>query len=133
MSKPAVLSRDKEIIGNRMDSIVIRNYIAGVKGGATLTMDGFPHDVVRAGHVAIYDAVNNEYKPMPLNEAGNAYASLPANHRYAGVIVNSALKKEPLVGIMYAGEVNDEASPYSVDSIKSDIVAALPQLVFMHD
>ena len=133
MGKPAVLSRDKEVIGEGLDSIVIRNYIAGIKGGATLNMEGFPHKTVRAGHVAIYDTINKEYKPMPLNAEGMAYSSLPTNHRYAGVLVNSALTEEPIVGIMYAGEVNDLASPYPVDDIKSAMAEALPQLVFMHD
>lgn len=131
--KPAVLSRDKEIIGDGNGTIVIRNFIAGIKGGTTLTVDGYPHDVIRAGHVIIFDTINKEYKPMPLNEAGTAYGSLPANHRYAGVLVGTILKREPLAAIMYAGEVNDVVSPFPVDSIKSDFTAALPQIVFMHD
>lgn len=133
MSKPAVLSREKEFIGDGNATIVIRNFIAGIKGGATLNVDGYPHNTIRAGHVVIYDTINKEYKPMPLNEAGDAYGSLPANHRYAGVVMGNVLTSEPCVGIMYAGEVNDVASPYSVESIMSDITSALPQLVFMHD
>ena len=34
---------------------------------------------------------------------------------------------------IYAGEVNDVASPYPVSDIKSDLKTALPGLVFMHD
>ena len=131
--QPAVLSHETQVIGNGLDSVVIRRHISSIIGGTTLNMDGFPNDVIRAGHVAIKDTVNNEYKPMPLNEAGTAYGSLPANHVYAGVITKSALKKEPVVGIMYAGEVNDEAVPFSVASIKDAMKSALPQLVFMHD
>lgn len=133
MGHIAVLNNERETLSNGRDSVVIRNSIAFIKGGATLNMDGFPHPVIRAGHVVIFDEVNKEYKPMPLNQDGDAYASLPANHRYAGVVVSSQLTRTPMVSIMYAGEVNDIASPYKVDAIRSDMATALPQLVFMHD
>ena len=133
MVKQAVLSHERKVMGNGLNSIVIRRYLSGIIGGTTLNMDGFPHDVIHAGHVIIKDTVNNEFKPMPLNEAGNAYASLPSNHTYAGVCMQSATKEQPIVGIMYAGEVNDVASPFPVDDIKSAMASALPQLVYMHD
>jgi hypothetical protein len=134
MGKPyATLNNETELVHEGMDSIVIRQYIAGIKNGKTLDVTGFAPDAIKAGHVVIRDVVNDIYKPMPLNEAGTAYGSLPANHEYAGVVVATVSKKHPMVGIMYAGEVNDVASPYSVDSIKSAIKSALPQLVFMHD
>jgi len=134
MAKPyANLNNDEKILHEGMDSIVIRQFIAGIKNGKTLDVTGFTPDVINAGHVIIRDTVNDVYKPMPLNDGGTAYGSLPANHEYAGVLVGTILKKRPLAGIMYAGEVNDVASPFSVDSIKSAIVTALPQLVFKHD
>lgn len=134
MGKPyATLNNETELVHEGMDSIVIRQYIAGIKNGKTLDVTGFTPDVINAGHVIIRDTVNDVYKPMPLNDGGTAYGSLPANHEYAGILVGTVLKKRPLAGIMYAGEVNDVASPFSVDSIKSAIVSALPQLVFKHD
>lgn len=125
------LAQETVVVTSGMDSVVIRNYIAGIQGGRTLDMEGFSGEVVKAGHIIIKDNEANTYKPMPVT--GEAYASLPEGHSYAGVLVSSVLATEPFAGIMYAGEVNDLASPYSVDSIKSAIVAALPQLVFMHD
>lgn len=134
MAQPtASLNKDNLTVHEGMDSIVIRQYVAGIKNGKTLDVTGFAPDVIKAGHVVIYDTVNDTYKPMPLNEGGTAYGSLPANHTYAGVLVATILKKYPFAGIMYAGEVNDAASPFSVDSIKSAIKTALPGLVFMHD
>ena len=134
MAQPiASLNNDALTIAEGMDSIVIRQYIAGIKNGKTLDVTGFEPDEIKAGHVIIYDTVNDVYKPMPLNVGGTAYGSLPANHAYAGVLVATIQKKHPFAGIMYAGEVNDVASPFSVDSIKSAIVSALPGLVFMHD
>jgi len=125
------LKSPEEIIDYGMDDVVIRHYIAGIVGGKTLNMEGYTENVLKAGHVIIYDTVLDEYKPMPLS--GDAYGSLPANHVYAGVLVRSILTKEPFAAIMYAGEVNDVASPYSVASIKDALKSALPQLVFMHD
>lgn len=115
------------------DNVVIRHYVSGIIGGKVLDVTGFPNDVICAGHIVIRDTENDVYKPMPLNGAGTAYASLPSNHEYVGVVVATKLAKEPLVGIMYAGEVNDVASPYSVGGIKAALKTALPTLVFKHD
>ena len=133
MQPTASLNNEEKFLHEGMDSIVIRQYIAGLKNGKTLDVTGYTPDVIKAGHVIIRDSVNDVYKPMPLNEQGTAYDSLPANHEYAGVLVGTVLKKRPMAGIMYAGEVNDVASPFSVDSIKSAMKTALPQLVFKHD
>jgi len=132
MAQPnASMNNEPEKIQEGFDSIVIRQYIAGIKNGKTLDVTGFTPTVIKAGHVIIYDTVNDVYKPMPLS--GAAYSSLPANHVYAGVLAASVLTKRPIAAIMYAGEVNDVASPYPVDSIKSAICTALPMLVFKHD
>lgn len=116
-----------------LDSIVIRNYLAGIKGGRTLDTTNFAPKVIKAGHVVIRETVNDTYKPMPLNEAGTAYASLPQGHEYVGVVVGTVTADKPFAGIMYAGEVNDKACPFSIDTIKAAMKTALPQLVFLHD
>lgn len=124
---------EKEVVSFGADSIVIRNYVGGIVGGKVLDCTGFTDDVINAGHLVIRDTINDIYKPMPLNEGKTAYAALPSNHEYAGVVVASKMTKEPFVGIMYAGEVNDKAVPFPVDSLKAALKTALPQLVFMHD
>lgn len=131
MSTTASLTNEKKTILNGMDSIVIRNYVAGIQGGRTLDMKEFPEDVIKAGHVVIKETATETYKPMPVN--GGAYATLPEGHEYVGVVVNSMPADKPFVGIMYDGEVNDVASPYPVDGIKAAIVTALPKLTFLHD
>lgn len=133
MAQPHATMNDENVkVEEGFDSIVIRQYIAGIKNGKTLDVTGFTPSVIKAGHVIIHDTVNDVYKPMPLSGT-TAYGSLPANHEYAGVLAASVLTKRPLAAIMYAGEVNDVASPYPVDSIKSAIKSALPMLVFAHD
>lgn len=115
-----------------MDSVVIRHYVAGIIGGRTLDMTGFAESVIKAGHIVIQNIEDETiFKPMPVS--GGKYASLPEGFKYAGVVVCSKPAAEPLVGIMYSGEVNDVASPYSVDDIRAAIKAELPTLVFMHD
>jgi hypothetical protein len=136
MGAQANLNQEGMKILSANDSIVIRKYGAGINGGRTLDMSGFPSDLkcIKAGHVVIRSTEDETlYKPMPVADGGASYDSLPANYEYVGVVVATKPVDYPLVGIMYAGEVNDVASPYPVDSIKSALKTALPGLVFMHD
>lgn len=136
MGAQADLNNGGVRIDSANDSIVIRRYGAGIIGGRTLDMTGYPSSkgCIRAGHIVIRSTSDETvFKPMPLNEAGDAYSSLPDGYEYAGVVVATKPVDYPLVGIMYEGEVNDVASPFSVASIKSALKSALPGLVFMHD
>lgn len=120
-----------ESFGFGADPIVIRKYIAGVQGGKVLDVSGFTEEYIRAGHVIIRDTTNDIYKPMPVSEG--AYGSLPGSHEYVGVAVATKSAKEPFVSIMHTGVVNDVASPYPLDTIKSALKTAVPTLVFEHD
>lgn len=136
MGAQANLNQEGMRIDSANDSIVIRNYGAGIKGGRTLDMSGFPSDLkcIRSGHIVIRSTEDKTlYKPMPVASDGKNYDSLPQNFEYVGVVVATKPVDYPLVGIMYAGEVNDVASPYPVTSIKAAMKTALPGLVFMHD
>lgn len=121
----------RESILNGMDSIVIRNYVAGIIGGCTLDTEGYTEQVINAGHVVIYNTDEKNYKPMPVSDG--AYTALPEGYEYAGVVVCTVPTDKPFVGVMYDGEVNDVASPYSIESIKAALKAALPKLTFLHD
>lgn len=131
------LANDPEVILSGNDSVVIRQFNGGITGGRSLDMTDFPDSVVKAGHLVIKvkdeDNVNFTYKPMPVN--GTSYASLPANHEYAGVVTASKSATEPMVGIMDDGRVNDEAMPYAFanDAQRAAVKAALPNLIFEHD
>lgn len=132
MAKPyANMNDDNFEVSEGMESVVIRQYVAGIKNGKTLDVTDYDAPVIKAGHLVIRDTINDVYKPMPVED--NAYKSLPSNHEYVGVVMSNTLTKRPVVGIMYAGEVNDEASPYPVDSLIAAIKTALPMLVFKHD
>jgi len=134
MGAIADLGKSIEQVHFGLDSVVIRKYGAGIQGGRTLDVSDWTDNTVKAGHVIIKSTSDDTlYKPMPLNEAGDGYGTLPDGYEYCGVLVRSVLKEEPLAGIMYAGEVNDTASPYPVDDIKAALKTALPTLVFLHD
>lgn len=120
-----------ESFGFGTDPVVIRNYVAGIKGGKVLDVDGFTEEYIKAGHVIIKETATETYKPMPVS--GGAYASLPSGHEYVGVAYATKSANEPLVAIMYSGTVNDKASPYPLDGIKAALKAAVPTLVFNHD
>lgn len=61
------------------------------------------------------------------------YASLPADHTYAGVLIASIPTNKAFAGIMIRGTVNINASPYPLESILSAVKAALPLIVFTSD
>ena len=123
MEKPyASYSDEGRVISPGLDSVVIRHYVAGIVGGRTLDVSGFPEKVIKAGHVIIRDKVNDIYKP-----------TLPGDHEYVGVLRSTVTADCPTAAIMYSGEVNDVASPYPVDTIKTALLAAVPTLVFKHD
>jgi hypothetical protein len=113
-----------------VDSVTISNYIEGIPGGRSLDVTGFKPTVIKAGHVVIKDTAKGDYKPMPVAEAGDAYAALPEGHTIEGVVVASVTTDSAMVGIMVRGSVNQVASPYPVtDAIKQ----ALPLIRFTQD
>lgn len=133
MGATANLSSEMEVLNAGMDSVVIRHYVAGIIGGRTLDVSNYNLPVIKAGHVVIRDLSTDTYKPMPVKSSGDGYDPLPVPYEYVGVVVCTKPTSEPLVGIMYSGEVNDLASPYPIDDIKAAMKTALPTLVFLHD
>lgn len=120
-----------EVFDSGKESVVIRNYVNGITGGVILDMTGFDEPFIKCGHVIIRSTADGEYKPMPIS--AGAYASLPSNAEYVGICMTTAPKDTPHVGVMTAGEVNDKAVPYSVESIKSAFKTAVPTIQWGHD
>lgn len=113
------------------ESVIIRNYVNGITGGVILDVTGFSEDFIKCGHVIIRNTTDGEYKPMPVSEG--AYTALPENCEYAGICMTTVPVDTPHVGVMTAGELNDKAVPYSVDTIKAALKTAVPTLQFGHD
>lgn len=113
------------------DGIVIVDVHTAIRGGRTLITTGDLPDVISAGHVIIKDTTVGEYKPMPVS--GGAYASLPANHAYVGILINTIKKDKPFAGIMTAGVVNQAVTPYPMTSILSAFKTAVPHIQWTED
>lgn len=59
----------QEIITGK-DNIVIVDNFQSIRGGRTLNVEGYPYEVLHAGHVIIKSATG-EYKPMPITGDGS--------------------------------------------------------------
>jgi hypothetical protein len=120
----------REVFGFGLDTVVIRKFIDGIKGGKALNVEDFAEDYIKAGHVVIRK--EDDYKPLPVE--GEAFAALPEGYEYIGFVTATKSVKEPFVAIVTIGEVNDEALPYTLSSEqKAAIKAAVPTIVFNHD
>jgi len=122
----------KEVV-TETDNIVIKKYIDGYEGGRTLDMTGYGLSVIKAGHVVIVETATKKFKPMPLNEANDAYATLPTGHTYAGIVVATVPTDRPFVGILTNGTINPKAAPFKYDTILAALKTALPQIEFRED
>lgn len=132
MAGIANLANEVETFDGGLDSIVIRRKGGRIISGRSLNVTGFDEKYVKAGHIIIRSTTDeNDYKPMPVSSG--AYSTLPSNHEYVGVWVRTTPVNDARGAIQYDGEINDKALPYSIDSIKAALKAALPSLYFMHD
>lgn len=120
------LTDDGVQVNTELDNVVIRKVFATVPGGKALLVTGFAPLVINAGHPIIFETATKEYKPMPMNVAGTAYAALPAGHEYVGILSASILTKKASAAILTQGVINPEAAPYNFVDIADDIKAALP-------
>lgn len=121
-----------EAFGFANDPIVIRRYLAGIKGGKVLDTTDYTEEFIKAGHIVIRHKESDTYKPLPV--ANGEYAALPEGCEYVGVVVASKSVKEPFVSIMHTGVMNDVACPYPMkDELKTALKAAIPTLVFERD
>ena len=120
-------------VDSSLDSVVIIENQFSLPGGKSLDVTGYPLDVLKAGHVLIKETATGNYKPMPLAVGNAAYAALPADHTYAGILNASILKKRPFAGVMVEGYVNENASPFPLASIKTAFLAAVSGIKFRGD
>jgi hypothetical protein len=120
----------RETFGFGNDPVVIRHIVGAIAGGKVLDTEGYEGDYIKAGQVVIRK--DDEYKPLPIKDG--AYEALPDGYEYAGIVIATKPVKEPLVAILYSGEVNDEAVPVPLTAeLKAAIKTAIPTLVFNHD
>ena len=127
------LVNDADTIDTSKDNVVITDVFASIRGGRSLDTTGFTPAVIKAGHVIIVETATGTHKPMPLNGGATAYAALPADHAYAGILIASILTKKPFAGILTQGTVNPAAAPFDMSSILAAVKTALPLIDFRQD
>lgn len=124
----ANLNRDKVVVDDGNDSIVIVNDLGDIPGGRTLDVSSVASGTkeIRAGHIIITKA-NGDYAPLGITTGD--YNSLGTGEAYAGVLKHSVTVEDPRAAILTIGQVNAAASPYPVtDTIKS----GLPRIQFLY-
>ena len=127
------LNDDNVSIDTSKDSIAIVDCFATIRGGRSLNVTGFAPAVIQALHPIIMDTTTKDYKPMPLNSGGTAFAALPDGHEYVGVLRASILTKKAFAAIMTQGTANPAASPYPMSGILSALKAKLTLIDFRED
>ena len=131
MSTTADLTKKGPVYDTGNDTIVIVKNLETIPGGRTLDVTSYTPDVIPAGHMIICTDDEKTFKPMPVT--GAAYAALPANHKYVGVLISTIRKDKPFAGIMVRGTVNKEATFYPMTAILSAVRTALPLIRFTQD
>ncbi|MEZ3441549.1 hypothetical protein [Alistipes sp.] len=124
------LSNEPEVVDTSLDGVVIRNYIDGLPGGASLDVTGYTPTVIKAGHIVIRETATGVHKVMPVTADGTAYAAKPDGHEYRGVVSATRLASKPMCPVMLRGTVNEVASPYPVTA---EMKTALPHILFTQD
>src|SRR5690606_2852959 len=115
MPQANLTRRPGQSIDTSADTIVIALHLEGVPGGRTLDVEGFTDkgvvpDVIKGGHIIIEEDATGVHKPLSTNGDGTAYAALPANHSYKGVLYGTILTADPRAAIMVRGRVNTGAA-----------------------
>jgi hypothetical protein len=120
----------RETFGFGNDPVVFRQIVGAIAGGKVLDTEGYEGDFIQAGQVVTRK--DGAYKPLPVKDG--AYEALPDGYEYAGFVTATVSVKSPFVGIVYSGEINDEALPVPLTAeLKAAIKTAIPTLVFDHD
>ena len=64
--------------------------------------------------------------PVATVSANGSYQALPADHTYAGILINEIPKTIPFAGIMVRGTINPVAAPYDFATIAAAFKTAMP-------
>ena len=137
MPEANLTRRPAQSIDTSADSIVLALHLEGVPGGRTLDTTGFTDkgvvpEVIKGGHVIIEETATGVHKPLSTNGDGSAYAALPADHVYKGVLYGTIITADPRAAIMVRGRVNTGAATVTqgLPPYPAAAVTALPLINF---
>lgn len=124
----AELNKEKMLLDDGKDSVVIVKTLGDIPGGRTLDVSAVAAEVtvIKAGHVLVQNDITKVISPMPVS--GSSYGAKPEGTSYIGVLKASVLKRDPRAAILTIGQVNAAASPYPVTA---EIKSGLPSIQFL--
>ena len=134
------LNVEKKTIVFGEDSVIVQKFIAGIKGGRSLNVEGITDSVIHAGRIIVTDG-KGTFKPLAIktttgtdSQPKTAYDTLPEGFKYAGILYRSILTKNPGASIMTEGQVNEVAAKNAngVD-VPADFKTACPLIEFISD
>lgn len=115
---------DIVVAGTVVSSVTIVDGGEGYADGDILSADAADIGGTGTGFQVAVSGVDN---------TGSGYDALPGGHTYEGVVIANTLTAKPMVGIMYRGTVNPNASTYDLTDILTAVKAALPLIIFKAD
>ena len=131
------LSKEKELVGDGNDSIVIVNDLGDIPGGRTLANtksaddEGNAIDYIPAG-VPVYIDTDGEYYAYVFGLGENNEADT-TNMQAVGILKKSVLLSDPRAAIMTIGQVNGAAMPGGSDAeYVADVKSDLPRIEFLY-
>lgn len=126
----ANLNKERIVLNDGLDSIVVVQALSQIPGGRTLDVSGLDESVeaVKSGHILVIDEKTKAVSPLGITSG--KYVSLPSGKKYYGVLKCTVLKNDPRAAIITAGQINAAASPAPVtDAIKE----GLPRIEFLYE
>lgn len=119
-------------VDTTFDSIIIKKLLIDIPGGKTLNVTGVADEVLKAGRVIIEETATGDLKPLSISSG--AYAALPANHTYKGILIATILLKRPFASVLLAGDVNKQAIiEYGLPAVPEGAISALTHILFTED
>ena len=141
MAQVTIGASNAHALADGLDGVILKQNLTS-NNGVALDATGFAPAFIRTGHPVIYNpSVANSHKPYPLNAGGTALGTMPADHVFYGVVVNSVMKQGNAfaVGVCLRGEVNPAVKNvangvYGIETtVLTAIKTALPLIIFRKD
>lgn len=140
---------------NGKDSIAVRNYVGGILGGVFLDMTGYPTAQTTIPVLTIIErnTTSGICRPLSINAKGN-YATTTegsdqvlkaaSGYEIIGVTVATIVANKPVVGVINAGEINENVMSFvagdatatkgaNLALAKAALKDACPALILNHD
>lgn len=113
------------------DGAVITATLDTIAGGVSLSLEGYPHEVIYAGQ-PIYKK-DSVYKPLGFDADSKALEAIPQGAVLVGVSIHTARKQDGSVGVLTIGTVDTRACALKYGDKLASLKTALPHILFVTD